>query len=167
MPHDDDGDRKPRNKKKIEERDLKKMAPQLRSKYLAYEDPPKDVAESQANAAKRLLEKKKRYQQDNAPPSDEELIEREKHEKLIGQLKAAEARNRLRIMRLRYQSSKAQEISHLIACQPTALKAVRLQALVPAYPDTKDKGDGLDKLDRERVENLLEDAQGLLTNRIH
>ena len=41
----------------------------------------------------------------------------------------------------------AQEISHLIACQPTALKAVRLQALVPSYPDTKDKGDALDKLD--------------------
>ena len=41
----------------------------------------------------------------------------------------------------------AQEISHLIACQPTALKAVRLQALLPAYPDIKDKGDALDKLD--------------------
>lgn len=28
-----------------------------------YEDPPKDVAEQQANAAKRLIEKKKKYQQ--------------------------------------------------------------------------------------------------------
>ncbi|XP_053382228.1 protein LKAAEAR1-like [Mercenaria mercenaria] len=168
MPeHEDDGKFKPRNKKKIEERDLRKMAPQLRSKYLAYEEPPKDVAEQQANAAKRLKEKKKKYQLDNAPPSDEEMQEKDKHEKLIGQLKAAEARNRLRIMRLRYQSSRAQEISHLIACQPTALKAVRLQALVPSYPDTKDKGDALDKLDRERVENLLEDAQGLLVNRIN
>ena len=44
-------------------------------------------------------------------------------------------------------SFQAQEISHLIACQPTALKAVRLQALIPSYPDTKDKGDTLDKLD--------------------
>ena len=41
----------------------------------------------------------------------------------------------------------AQEISHLIACQPTALKAVRLQALLPAYADIKDKGDALEKLD--------------------
>lgn len=41
----------------------------------------------------------------------------------------------------------AQEISHLIACQPVALKAVRLQALLPPYPDTKDRGDRLDKLD--------------------
>ena len=45
----------------------------------------------------------------------------------------------------------AQEISHLIACQPTALKAVRLQALIPAYPDIKDKGDALDKLDVSTV----------------
>lgn len=39
----------------------------------------------------------------------------------------------------------AQEISHLIACQPVALKAVRLQALVPPHAEIKDKGDLLDK----------------------
>jgi len=96
----------------------------------------------------------------------EEEIERDKHARLIGQLKAAEARNRLRIMRLRYQANRAQEIGHLIACQPVALKAVRLQALVPPYPDMRDKGDHLDKMDRVRVESLLEDAKGLLTNRV-
>jgi len=158
---------KAKNRKKVEERELKKLAPQQRSRYMAYEDPPKDIVESQANATKRLVDKKKKYEKDNAPPSEEEVSEKDKHEKLIGQLKAAEARNRLRIMRLRYQSSRAQEISHLIACQPTALKAVRLQALLPAYADIKDKGDSLEKLDRERTEKLLEDAQGLLTNRIH
>ena len=41
----------------------------------------------------------------------------------------------------------AQEISHLISCQPVALKAVRLQALVPPYSEMKDKGDTLDKFD--------------------
>lgn len=166
MPELEDEKTKPHNRKKIQENVLKKMSPQLRSKYMAYEEPPKEVAESQANAAKRLIEKKKKYQKDNAPPSEEEVLEKDKHAKLIGQLKAAEARNRLRIMRLRYQSSRAQEISHLIACQPTALKAVRLQALVPSYPNMKNKGDPLDKLDRERVELLLEDSQGLLTGRI-
>ncbi|KAH3748577.1 protein LKAAEAR1-like [Dreissena polymorpha] len=167
MADEEDGKFKPKNKKKLQEKDLKKMAPQLRSKYLAYEEPSKDVQESQANAAKRLVENKKKLQIKNAPETDEAILEREKHEKLIGQLKAAEARNRLRIMRLRYQSSRAQEINHLIACQPTALKAVRLQALVPAYSDTKDKGDTVEKMDRERIEQLLEDAQGLLTNRIN
>lgn len=169
MPDKDDPDDKlkARNRKKLEERDLRKMAPQQRSRYLAYEEPSKDVQESQASCQKRLQERKKRLAIANAPPTEEERSEKDKHEKLIGQLKAAEARNRLRIMRLRYQSSRAQEISHLIACQPTALKAVRLQALIPAYPDTKDKGDTLDKLDRERVEGLLEDSEGLLVNRIN
>lgn len=167
MPADDADEKFKGSKKKLEERDLRKMAPQQRSRYLAYEEPSKDIQESQANCQKRLTERKKKIAIDNAPPTDEELSEKDKHEKLIGQLKAAEARNRLRIMRLRYQSSRAQEISHLIACQPTALKAVRLQALIPSYPDTKDKGDTLDKLDRERVECLLEDAEGLLTNRIN
>lgn len=165
--NDQDGKFKPRNRKKMEERDLKKLAPQQRSRYLAYEEPSKDVQESQASCQKRLIDKKKKIAIDNAPPTEEERSEKDKHEKLIGQLKAAEARNRLRIMRLRYQSSRAQEISHLIACQPTALKAVRLQALIPAYPDIKDKGDALDKLDRERVEGLLEDTEGLLVNRIN
>lgn len=60
--------------------------------------------------------------------------------------RAAEARNRIRIMRLRYQATKAQEISHLISCQPSALKAVRLQALLPIKHDQNGKGDVLDKL---------------------
>ncbi|KAK3088222.1 hypothetical protein FSP39_016316 [Pinctada imbricata] len=169
-PIDDDGAGgkfKPRNRKKIEAQDLKKLAPQQRSRYLAYEDPPKEVNEAMGATKKRLAEEKKRLERANAPPSEEEVDEREKHAKLIGQLKAAEARNRLRIMRLRYQANRAQEISHLISCQPTALKAVRLQALVPLYPEREDRRDRLDKLERERVESLLEDAQGLLVNRIH
>ena len=46
-----------------------------------------------------------------------------------------------------YPRPQAQEISHLIACQPVALKAVRLQALVPPYSEMKDKGDKLDKFE--------------------
>ncbi|XP_048730763.1 protein LKAAEAR1-like [Ostrea edulis] len=167
-PLDDDGGKfKPRNKKKVEQHDLKKMAPQQRSRYLAYEDPPKEVSEAMGATKKRLLEKKRLIMRINEDLPEEEVDERDKHAKLIGQLKAAEARNRLRIMRLRYQANRAQEISHLIACQPTALKAVRLQALVPSYPDKDDRRDRLDKLERVRVERLLEDTQGLITNRIH
>ena len=128
---DGDGKFKARNRRKIEATDLKKLAPQQRSRYLAYEEPPKKVSEGMAYSKKMLLEKQKQYQRDNAPTPEDDRMERDKHAKLIGQLKAAEARNRLRIMRLRYQANRAQEISHLISCQPTALKAVRLQALVP------------------------------------
>lgn len=169
-PLDDDGSGgkfKPKNRKKVDQHDLKKMAPVQRSRYLAYEDPPKEISDAMGATKKRLMEKRRVMMRINQDLPEEEIDERDKHAKLIGQLKAAEARNRLRIMRLRYQANRAQEISHLIACQPTALKAVRLQALVPAYPEREDRKDRLDKLERVRVERLLEDAQGLLTNRVH
>lgn len=169
-PINGDGDGKSqRSRKKISAAELKKLAPQQRSRYMAYEEPPKHVQEAQQQTMKRLRELKKAemmYQQSGMPRPEEET-EREKHATLIGQLKAAEARNRLRIMRLRYQANRAQEIGHLIACQPVALKAVRLQALLPPYPYAKDKGDQLSKLDRIRTESLLEDATGLLTNRTY
>lgn len=38
-----------------------------------------------------------------------------------------------------------QEISHLIACQSVALKAVRLEALVPASTEVKERTELLDK----------------------
>lgn len=161
---DVDGKFRARNWKK---KDIKKMNPQERSRYLAYEDTPKEVVEAQGVSNKRLLERKRVDILTNAPLPPEEFDERIKHAKLIGQLKAAESRNRLRIMRLRYQANRSQEISHLIACQPTAAKAVRLQALVPTYYDRRPKKDKLDKLSRERCERLLEDTQGLLVNRIH
>ncbi|XP_076438083.1 uncharacterized protein LOC143277191 [Babylonia areolata] len=155
------------NRRKIPASDLKKLAPQQRSRYLAYEPPPKEVAEAQLNTMRRLRDQKKMTVKRMPVTSGEEELERDKHARLIGQLKAAEARNRLRIMRLRYQANRAQEIGHLIACQPVALKAVRLQALLPPYPDVKDKGDQLDKVDRTRVESLIEDTSGLLTNRAY
>ncbi|XP_067665487.1 protein LKAAEAR1-like isoform X1 [Haliotis asinina] len=167
MPSSLPPEKSERNRKKLSPFELKKLSPQERSRYLAYEEPPKHVSEAVSATNKRLVELKKARIRECAPPSEKEVEEKIKHDNLIGQLKAAESRNRLRIMRLRYQANRAQEISHLIACQPVALKAVRLQALLPPYPDTKDRGDRLDKLDRERVEQLLEDTEGLQTNRIH
>ncbi|XP_059177841.1 protein LKAAEAR1-like isoform X3 [Physella acuta] len=134
---------------------------------MAYQEPPKEVMDAQAISKKRLLERKQKLNTKNIPLNEKEAEEKEKHAKLIGQLKAAEARNRLRVMRLRYQANRAQEISHLIACQPVALKAVRLQALVPPHAEIKEKGDLLDKFSRQRVEALLKDVHGLLTNRVN
>lgn len=148
---------------KKNDRDLKKMAPQLKSRYLAYEQPSKDAAEAQANSKKRLTERNK--EREKLTCSEEEQTEKDKHEKLIGQLKAAEARNRIRIMRLRYEANRSQEINHLIACQPTARKSVRLQALLPVQHEDKTPGDKLDKLQRTRVEALLDDNRGILTGR--
>ncbi|XP_071503790.1 protein LKAAEAR1-like [Diadema antillarum] len=153
-----------RNKKKLNPREINAMHPTQRSKYLAYEDPSKETAEAIANSKKRVQDLGKKQAEDLRKENQVDL-ENEKHNQLIGQLKAAEARNRLRVMRLRYQATRAQEVKHLISCQPSAIKAVRLQAMVPAVPDKSSPGDSLDKLERSRVETLLEDERGLTIDR--
>lgn len=57
--------------------------------------------------------------------------EKERHDRLIGQLKAAEARNRTRLLKMRYVNLKEDESEHLIDSQPTALHAARLEAFLP------------------------------------
>lgn len=154
------------NWKSLSKKEIQKLPPQQRSKYLAYEPAPKECKEAMSAARKRIqeLEKSKRNQQ--KPPPFEEVIEGEKHTKIIGQLKAAEARNRIRLMRLRYQNNRSSEVNHLIGCQPTALKAVRLQSLVPPNSDKIYIRDLLVKNERYRVNSLLEDETGLETARI-
>lgn len=154
------------NRKKLDSNELKKLTPQQRSRYMAYEDPAKEITDAQAASKKRVIESKKKSQRDNACTPALERVEKDKHITLIGQLKAAEARNRLRITRLRFQANRGQEINHLISCQPTALNAVRLEALLPITSAKYDKKDAMDQLDRERCELLIQDEQGLLTLRV-
>ncbi|MGH0145496.1 UNVERIFIED_CONTAM: hypothetical protein FKN15_005750 [Acipenser sinensis] len=139
----------PRNKKNVTPAEMKKMAPQLKAQYRAYEDPSKDVLNLVMNTQQRLRQHATKEHQDlymkTADPKADVALG--KQEKLIGQLKAAEARNRIRIMRLRYQSMRAQEINHLIACQSTAQKSVRLELLLPPRLDTDNPGDSLDKME--------------------
>lgn len=155
-----------KNWKVLSKKDIQKLSPQQRSKYLAYEPAPKECNEAMSAARKRLkdLEKSRRIHQ--KPPPVEEVMESERHIKIIGQLKAAEARNRIRLTRLRYQNNKRLEVNHLISCQPTALKAVRLQSLVPPNPEKIRIRDLLVKNERCRVNSLLEDETGLETARI-
>ena len=92
---------RPTNRKQLSPNELKKLTPLQRSRYMAYEEPPKEIDDARKASQKRLINLKKMRQMQFEPLSREEEEERDKHEKLIGQLKAAEARNRLRIMRLR------------------------------------------------------------------
>ncbi|PIK44725.1 hypothetical protein BSL78_18397 [Apostichopus japonicus] len=155
---------KPQNRKKLTQREFNNLAPSQKSKYLAYEEPPKSAALAMANSKKRVQEKMKADQERKKKETSVDE-EKEKYSQLIGQLKAAEARNRLRIMRLHYQNNRAEEIRHLISCQPTAIKAVRLQAMVPPVPEKGSPADSLDKLERSRIESILEDENGLTINR--
>ncbi|KAK3697762.1 hypothetical protein QZH41_011998, partial [Actinostola sp. cb2023] len=124
-----------KNWKALSKKEVQKLSPFERSKYLAYETPSKECSDSMAAARKRLNELKKEKKKQEKPRPAEDELEEDKHIKLIGQLKAAEARNRLRLMRLRYDNNRASEVNHLISCQPTALKAVRLQSLVPPHTE--------------------------------
>ncbi|XP_033099441.1 protein LKAAEAR1-like isoform X2 [Anneissia japonica] len=155
---------KPQNRKKLTQREVNALPPVQRGRYLAYEEPSKSTLEAIANSKKRIQEKSKKLA-DIEKIQNVVDLEKEKHSQLIGQLKAAEARNRLRVIRLRYQTNRAQEVKHLISCQPTAIKAVRLQVLVPPYPDAESPGDNIDKLERKRIEELLEDEACLTTDR--
>nr|XP_002121050.1 uncharacterized protein LOC100183298 [Ciona intestinalis] len=156
---------KPKNWTKKSPQQLKKMGAQQRSRYLAYEEPPKEIQDTVDLTQKRVKDLIQKQKNSTPRMNNEMEIDRQKHSNLIGQLKAAEARNRIRVMRLQYQAMRAHEVKHLISCQPTSLKALRFEALVPPYTNNRNPGDHLDKLDRARVESILEDENGITTNR--
>jgi hypothetical protein len=74
---------------------------------------------------------------------------------------------RIRMMRLRYINNRADDIDHLIQCQPTAVKAVRLEAFLPH--DKADKvshDDNLTPIERRRLEALINDNSSMLVERL-
>jgi hypothetical protein len=94
--------------------------------------------------------------------------EKIRHERLIGQLKAAEARNRIRMMKMRYLNNRDDDVDYLIECQPTAVKAIRLEAFLSNKKSKEDKDlhmDDLTPIQRRRLEALVDDSKGLLITR--
>lgn len=132
------------------------MNPRERARYLAYQEAPRDVQLNVQAANRRLRDAARNrtsFEQADGRGDDEKRV----YNILIGQLKAAEARDRIRLMRLQYQAMRSHEIRHLISCQPTSLKAIRFEALVPAKVDNDNPDDELDKMERKRVESILDD----------
>ena len=128
-----------------------------------YSNPPKDALEAARGAKKRLqLAKAQRegmYGEGFSEMDQQARLEREQQLNLIGELKASEARNRLRVVRLRYEANRAQEVNHLVASQATALEAVRLKVILPpssSEQQGKKQRDPLGKLERQRLERLIE-----------
>uniref|UniRef100_A0A8C7PKC6 Uncharacterized protein n=1 Tax=Oncorhynchus mykiss TaxID=8022 RepID=A0A8C7PKC6_ONCMY len=123
--------------------DVKRMCPQQRARYLAYEEPPKERVsawESSGAGGKRHTT----VGHHHCDERDEE--EKKRQDLIIGQLKAAEARNRVRQMRLQYRSMRTQEINLMISCQSSAQTAVRLELLLPTEESKINTIDCLDKL---------------------
>lgn len=156
----------PRNWRQLSEKQLQKLPLVQRSRYLAYEPVPKDLQERKGECVRRIRDRKtQEYEQQRHQPSLSEVIEAERNSELVGELKASEARRRLRDMRAGYEQYKLEELKQLIASQPSSIEAVRLKTFVPPSPHTWAAPDLLSKRDRIRCEVLLEDEQGLTTNR--
>ncbi|XP_069506214.1 protein LKAAEAR1 [Ambystoma mexicanum] len=124
--------------------DVKKMTPVQRARHMAYELPSKEVEMSVLSTRNRLKTGARALHAATKPHQD---AEQTRQAKVVGQLKAAEARNRVRIMRLRYQTMKTQEINHLIASQPTARDALRLQVFIPPRQEVQFPPDPLDHVE--------------------
>jgi len=81
------------------------------------------------------VERKKR-ESNEAKLLEQQRLEKARHDELIGQLKAAEARNRSKLLQQRREKLKRDELDYLISSQPTAAAAVRLEALMPPNQET-------------------------------
>ncbi|XP_065897936.1 protein LKAAEAR1-like isoform X2 [Dysidea avara] len=138
------------------------------SKRLQYESPPKHIQELQEAALKRVRAvKQEEKEKVSKNPAISEVIEQEYNSELIGQLRAAEAKERVNNIRYQFRVDKAQEINHLISQQPSAMEAVRLKCfLQPQNPGlTANATVYLNQRQRERCEAILEDEKGLTVTR--
>ncbi|KAK6308259.1 hypothetical protein J4Q44_G00215300 [Coregonus suidteri] len=142
--------------------ELREMCPQQKARYLAYEEPPKEAQGVMDAARQRLCARLTKCKGRQATVNAAQQSERARRDTIIGQLKAAEARNRVRVMRLRHQNIRTQEISLMIACQPTAQMALRLELLLPQEETGLNVRDPFDKLQRKRIEQLLDKSCGTL-----
>ncbi|XP_065897935.1 uncharacterized protein [Dysidea avara] len=139
-----------------------------KSRYDAYESPPKHIQELQEAALKRVRAvKQEEKEKVSKNPAISEVIEQEYNSELIGQLRAAEAKERVNNIRYQFRVDKAQEINHLISQQPSAMEAVRLKCfLQPQNPGlTANATVYLNQRQRERCEAILEDEKGLTVTR--
>ncbi|XP_021503360.1 protein LKAAEAR1 [Meriones unguiculatus] len=81
----------------------------------------------------------------------------DRQDRLLGVLKAAEARSRVRALRLRYTRMRAEEIAILVQRQGSAREAIRLELFLPPYLKPTKIPDPLDRQERRRVETILEE----------
>ena len=155
-----------RNWKEVSKRKLQSMPLIQRSRYLAYEKSP-DIkgmkrCQSRLNEHARLIELIHKENQ----LSQNDLRVSQKREDINGQVKAYDAKCRVQNMSKFYRMNRASEICHLISMQPTAIKAVRLESLLPPIYKSIQLYDTVSKGQRMRIEALMEDELGIKTGRI-
>ncbi|KAL8179683.1 UNVERIFIED_CONTAM: hypothetical protein K2H54_070950 [Gekko kuhli] len=129
--------------------DAAKMSPEQKRRYLAFADPGDPKVRAMLSTV---------VLKDPKTATEQEKLTEQKQ--LVGILKAAEARRRLRNTRLQYQNLRAQEIHFLISFQRTAKGAVRLEVFLPPRKNLAKLSDCMDTVQRGRIEEILEDENG-------
>eukprot|EP01137_Pigoraptor_chileana_P021540 Opistho-2@85419 len=134
---------------------LKRMTPIERSKYLAYQPPETTIAEAVAASSRRVA------QQANATEKArcEALVRKQKQKDLdrqTGLFGAQLAKERVQMTRHLAGELASCELEQLIASQPTSLKAVKLQILVPPRPKEIALSKLVSEKERLRIQDLLE-----------
>ncbi|XP_061486218.1 protein LKAAEAR1 [Rhineura floridana] len=126
-----------------------KMTPEQTARYLAFADPSDPKVKAMLAAV---------LMKDRVLVKEQEKETEQKN--LVGVLKAAEARNRLRNARLQYQNLRAQEINFLISFQRNAKGAVRLEVFLPPRKNLRKLADCMNTVQRGRIEEILADETG-------
>ncbi|XP_027706126.1 protein LKAAEAR1 [Vombatus ursinus] len=135
-------------------KDLTFLSPAEAKRYLLFVEPKRagstDVLSSDSVDSVSSSQGCRRWELPEEP-------ETEQQNRLIGVLKASEARSRVRALRLRYTRMRAEEIKHLISRQKTARAAIRLELFLPPHLNPTKIPDCLDRRERHRVEAILQE----------
>ena len=156
------------------EPDIRKMGLVQRSRHLAYEKPTKDAEDAQQKARVRVQNiNTLKKEQLNSFPTREELEARKERDHLTGELKSAEARDRVSSLKSRYEECQKIEMDRILLAQPTSLRALRLSVLLeePLNNSIKLKSrsklgrENLNEIERIRCETIISDREGLTFER--
>ncbi|KAK2503785.1 hypothetical protein MC885_005776 [Smutsia gigantea] len=135
---------------------LAAMSPAHRHRHLLFGDLLEDAGAAASTFPRESVELEFRMPDPRVCTQSLELPA-ERQDGLLGVLKAAEARGRVRALRLRYSRLRAEEISVLILRQKSARAAIRLELFLAQQLKPTRIPDPLDRQERRRVETILEE----------
>ncbi|XP_020016652.1 protein LKAAEAR1 isoform X2 [Castor canadensis] len=136
---------------------LASLPPTQRRRHLLFGDLLEDVGAAASIFPSGLVEVPYRMPDPGIWTQSRELPA-ERQNRLLGVLRAAEARGRVRALRLRYTRMRAEEIALLIQRQDSARAAMRLELFLPPQLKPTRIPDPLNRQERRRVETILEEA---------
>ncbi|KAG5284377.1 hypothetical protein AALO_G00026030 [Alosa alosa] len=146
-----------RNRNKATPGEIRKMCPQQRARYMAYEEPPKEIQNEIDASRQRVCARLTSLKMKEVTVSNALEAEKKVGDSITCQLKAAEALSRMHMSKLRRQQVKAKEINLLVCYQPTAWGAISLENLLPLRGAPTRFSDVFVMAERHRVEELLDD----------